>query len=141
MATAKYGSQVRRANNACSVRYLEAGGGELCEQGAEGFAAVGELPLLVAGDFGEGEVEGGEEEEGVVAEAVVASGGGEELAFGVAFGAEEDFAVSGEGEVADEAGGAVGFVLHEVEEEGVVAVVLGGWKYRGLSTAPALRSR
>ena len=29
---------------------------------------------------------------------------------------------------------AVGLVLHEVEEEGVVAVVLGATKYRGLST-------
>ncbi len=76
-----------------------------------------------AGDLGEGEVEGGDEEEGVVAEAVVASGGVEELAFDDAFGAEEDLAVAGEGEVADEAGGAVGLVLHEVEEEGVVALV------------------
>ena len=66
---------------------------------------MGELPLLLAWDFGEGEVEGGDEEEGVVAEAVYASGGAEELAFGDALGAEEDLAVSCEGEVADEAGG------------------------------------
>jgi hypothetical protein len=86
---------------------------------------VGEFPLLLAGDFGEGEVEGGDEEEGIVAEAVFASGGVEELAFGIALGAEEDLAVSGEGEAADEAGGAIGLVLHEVKEEGVVALVGG----------------
>ena len=104
------------------------------EQSAEGVASVGERPLLLAGDFGEGEVEGRDEEEGIVAEAVGASGGGEELAFGGAFGAEEDLAVAGEGEVADEVGGVVGLVAHEEEEEGVVAVVLGALKYRGLST-------
>jgi len=108
---------------------------DLREERAEGVAAVGELPLLGAGDFGEGEVEGRDEEEGIVAEAVGASGGGEELAFGVALGAKEDLAVAGEGEVADEAGGAVGLVAHEVEEEGVVAVIPGALKYRGLSTA------
>ena len=60
---------------------------DLREERAEGVAAVGELPLLGAGDFGEGEVEGRDEEEGVVAEAAFTSGGGEELAFGVALGA------------------------------------------------------
>jgi len=88
----------------------------------------------LARDFGEGEVEGGDEEEGVVAEAVFASGGAEELAFGEAFGSKKDLAVACEGEVADESGGAVGLVLHEVEDKGVVAVVLGAKKYRGLST-------
>jgi hypothetical protein len=98
----------------------------LSEEGAEGVAAVGKLPLLLAGELGEGEGEGGDEEEGVVAEAVGAAGRGEEFAGGGAFRAEEDLAVAGEGEVADEAGGAVGLVVHEVEEEGVVAVVAGG---------------
>jgi hypothetical protein len=58
-------------------------------------ASVGEVPLLFAGDFGGGKVEGGDEEERVVAEAVVASGSMEELAFYEALGAEEDFAVAG----------------------------------------------
>jgi len=69
---------------------------------------VGEFPLLLAGDFGEGEVERGDEEEGVVAEAVGAPWGEEELAYCAAFGAEEDLAVARQREVADEAGGAVG---------------------------------
>jgi hypothetical protein len=95
------------------------------EERSEGVAAMGELPLLCAGDFGEGEVEGGDEEEGIVAEAVVSSGGVEELAFDRVLGAEQDLAVEGEGEGADEAGGAGGLVLHAVEEEGVVALVGG----------------
>jgi hypothetical protein len=97
----------------------------LREEGAEGVASVGELPLLLAGEFGEGAVEGGDEEEGVVAEAVFPPGGMKELAFDGAFGAEEDLAVAGEGEVADEAGGAGGLVLQAVEEEGVVALIGG----------------
>ena len=84
---------------------------------------MGELPLLLARDFGEGEVEGGDEEEVIVAEPVVSSGGVEELAFDRALGAEEDVAVAGKGEGADEAGGAGELVLHAVEEEGVVALV------------------
>ena len=133
MATGKYCSQVGRANTVDSVRYVARARGEaeLREEGAEGVAAVGELPFLFAGDLGEGEVEGGDEEEGVVAEAVGASGGVEELAFGDALGAEQDLAVAGQGEVADEAGGAVGLVLHEVEEEGVVALVGGEGGSRG----------
>jgi len=75
---------------------------------------MGELPLLFAGDFGEGEVERGEEEEWVVAEAVGSSGGVEEFAFGIALGAKQDLAVAREREIADEAGGAGGLVLHEV---------------------------
>lgn len=84
---------------------------------------MGKLPLLFARDFGEGEIEGRDQKEGIVAKAVFASGGVEELAFGDAPGAEEDFSVASEGEGADEAGGAIGLVLHEVEEEVVVTVV------------------
>jgi hypothetical protein len=85
---------------------LEMDGSEFGEELAEGKASVGELPFLLAGDFGKGEVKSGEEEEGVVAKAVDASGGVEELALDRAFGAEDDFAVEGQGEIADEAGGA-----------------------------------
>jgi len=67
------------------------------EECAEGLASVGELPFLFAGDFGEGEVEGRDEEEGVVTEAVLPSGSVEELAVDEAFGAEEDLAVAGQG--------------------------------------------
>jgi hypothetical protein len=74
----------------------------LGEQKAEGVTAMGELPFLFAREFGEGEAEGGYEEEGIVAEAGVASRGGEDLAFDDTFGAEEDMAVAGEGEGADE---------------------------------------
>ena len=85
---------------------LEVDRSEFGEELAEGMASVGELPFLLAGDFGKGEVESGEEEEGVVAEAVDASGGVKELAFDDARGAEEDFAVAGQREIADESGGA-----------------------------------
>jgi hypothetical protein len=107
----------------------------LSKQGAESVAAVGELPLLFTGDFGEGEVEGGDEEEGIVAETIYASWGAEEVALGIALGAKQDLAVACQREVADEAGCAGGLVLHEVEKEGIVAMVPGGGKYRGLSTA------
>ena len=49
---------------------------------------MGELPLLLAREFGESEVERGDEEERIVAEAGVASGMVEELAFDGAMGAE-----------------------------------------------------
>jgi hypothetical protein len=107
----------------------------LSKERAEGVASVGEPPFLFAGNLGKGQIEGRDEKEWVVAEAVGASRRVEELAVDGAFRSEEDFAVAGERKIADEAGGAVGFVLHEVEKEGVVAGVGGGPKYKGLSTA------
>jgi hypothetical protein len=67
---------------------------------------VRQFPLLLAREFGEGEVERGDEEERIVAEAVLSSGGIEELAFDGTLCAEEDLAIAGEGQGADEAGGA-----------------------------------
>jgi hypothetical protein len=97
------------------------------EEGTEGVAAMGELPLLISGEFGHGEAKGGEKEEGIVTEAVGAARGGEELAFHGSGGVEEGLAVVGEDEGTYEAGCAVGagkFV--EFSEEGaVVALVFG----------------
>ena len=88
---------------------------------------MGELPLLLAREFGEREVERGDEEERIVSEAGVASGMVEELAFDGAMGAEEDLAVAGEGQGADEAGGPgeIGECRKEREQGAVVAVVFG----------------
>ena len=110
----------------CAICNLDSDIAQLGEEGAEGVASMRELPFVFAGEFGEGEVEGRDEEEGVVAEAVGAAGMVEELAFDGAVGAEEDAAVAGEGQGADEAGGSGELVLHEVEEESVVALVGSG---------------
>ena len=68
---------------------------QLGEERAESVAAVRELPLLLTGDFGEGEVAGGDEEERIIAEAVSAAGGVEDLALDGALGAEQDLTVPG----------------------------------------------
>jgi hypothetical protein len=68
---------------------------QLGEERAESVAAVRDLPLLLTGDFGEGEVEGGDEEERIIAEAVSAAGGVEDLALDGALGAEQDLTVPG----------------------------------------------
>jgi hypothetical protein len=84
--------------------WLEVDVGELFEQGTEGFASMGEFPFFFARQFGESEVEGREKEKRIIAEAGVTPGLVQDLAFNGAFGAEEDLAVSGEGQGADEAG-------------------------------------
>ncbi len=50
------------------------------EEGAEGVSAVGELPFLVAGEFGEREAEGRDEEERIIAEPVGAARGVQDFA-------------------------------------------------------------
>jgi hypothetical protein len=97
----------------------------LSEERTEGIASMGEVPFLFTPDFGEGEAEGGNEEKRVVTKAIGAAGLVEYLAFDDAFGAEEDFAVAGEGEGADETCGAgcVGESGEEGEEAEVVASV------------------
>ena len=96
---------------------------QMLEESAEGDTSMGELPLLLAGQFCEGEVESGDEEERIITEAGFSTRSMAELAFDGAFGAEQDLAIAGEGQGADEAGGAVGLLLHKVQEESVIAFV------------------
>jgi hypothetical protein len=104
---------------------LEAGCAYLGEQGAEGAAAVRELPFLFGGELGEGEAEGGDEEERVIAEAVSTARSVEDFSCDDALSAEEDLAVTGKGERADKAGGAVWVFIEALEEQRVVAFVFG----------------
>lgn len=86
---------------------------------------MGDLPFAISGNLGEGAVQEGNEEKGIVAEAIYAPGCGEELAPDGTYRAEENLAVAGEGNGADKAGRPVNMGL-ELEEEGeVVALVFG----------------
>ena len=100
---------------------------KLCEQGLDGAATVVEGEAVGGGKLGHGAVEGGNEEERVVAEAAGASGSGEDEAFDRAFGGVKDLAVTGEGEGAAVTGVAKGFgdASESGEESGVVAEVWG----------------
>jgi hypothetical protein len=62
---------------------------------------------LLGGELSEGKTESWDEEEWVIAEAVCAARGVEDFTFDEALGSEKDLTVAGEGECADEAGGAV----------------------------------
>ena len=98
---------------------------KLREERAEGIAAMGEFPLLGAGNFGEGEAERGDQKERVVAEAVRAAWRGEQHAVDPAARVLEDAAVAGHCELAGEAGGAggIGQRGQQGEDAAVVARV------------------
>jgi hypothetical protein len=76
-------------------------------------------------EFSHGEVEGGNEEERVVAKAEGTARGGEDKALEGAFGGEEDLCVACEGQSAAVAGVAagVGDAVERAEEGGIIALV------------------
>jgi hypothetical protein len=98
---------------------------EVREKSGEGAAAVVEGEAVGGGKLGHGAVEGGNEEERVVAEAAGAAWSGEDLALDGAFGGVEDAAVAGKGQDAAVTGLAAlrGDAGEGSEESGVVAEV------------------